>query len=166
MMTYAADYYVKHLGRIKRTLSRPEKVAVLRPLLALYREERVINTWMENTSVVSFQLWLGPASPLPIVQEWFREGSLAEELDNEFSSEEKLWMQKASKSAKELLKQWCIYSGYKWLKPVMVSNVPLPSFVYYNFQVLFLHYYHSLVGDSFAHSASNIELILVRRMLQ
>jgi hypothetical protein len=115
---------------------------------------------------------LGPASPLPIVQEWFQEGSSAEELDNEFSSEEQLWMQKASKSAKDLLKQWCIYSGYRWLKPMewlkqtLVSSAPFPYFVGYDFQVFFLYYYHNLVGGSFANLASNIEVILIKGMLR
>jgi hypothetical protein len=167
MIKYAADYYVKHLGRIKRTrLSRPEKVAVLRPLLALHREEHVIDTWMENVTKEEFlQLWLGPASPLRIVQEWFQEGLSAEELDNEFSSEEQLWMQKASNSAKDLLKQWCIYSSCRWLKPLVVLSAPWQYFTDSWFQVFFLYYYHNLVSDSFAYSAFSIEVIFLKGML-
>ena len=158
MMGYAANYYVKHLGRIQRkTLSLTEKVTLLRPLLTLYREERVIGRWMDNVNTAYFfQTWLGPASPLNIVQEWFQEGSSAEELGNEFSSEERLWMQKASKSAKVLFKQWFIYSGHRWLKPMewikqdVVSCVPVPMFVGYDFQLFFLYYYHDLVCDSLA----------------
>ncbi len=151
MIGYAADNFIKHLAKVKRsTLTRPEKTAILHTLFKLFHDVEAIRRWQQSCNLAAFvPLWFGTPTSIQEVQAWFQGATEVESLATEFSEEEQQWMKDAANSAQALFKPMAIELTYQWLREQKDNGLPTPYAAQYKFTVTFLGCYDALVGLSF-----------------
>jgi hypothetical protein len=126
LVSYAAENFMKHLASIDISRTNDsDKQKILKLLFRAFNEKDTIrlllygprlwfygNTYQEFGSVF-LDTWTTTSKYTEVVRQWFREVEEVEETDFESSTLE--WIQKASLSAKELLRPLALVSANLWL---------------------------------------------------
>ncbi len=143
MLEYAADNFLKHLQKVDRMrLNKQEKKAVIHPLFTIFRIDSVIKRWIEKCSNRrSFvQSWLKDSTLSLCVRNWFAD---EDNLDFDFTAEEKEQLQYASRSDFQLFELLARHCASQWLSGQSLNK-------YTEFYAWFLHVYLGLVSTSFS----------------
>lgn len=143
MLEYAADNFLKHLQKVDRSsLSKPEKRSVVRPLFTIFQSNSITKRWIEKCSNVwstFVQSWLNDSMLIRCVRDWFAD---EDNLDPDFTAEEKEQLQYASKSDSNLFERLARYCASQWLSDQNNDENP-------EWYVWVLHIYLGWVSISF-----------------
>lgn len=143
ILGYAADNFLRHLQKVDRSsLSKQEKQTLIRPLFTVFQSESIMERWIEKCSnpwSEFIQSWLKDSTLTQCVRDWFAD---EENIDFDFTPEEREHLQYASRSDCNLFERLARYCAYQWLA---TSKVPAVNPEFY---VWILHVYLSLVSTS------------------
>ena len=110
MLGYAADNFLKHLQKVDRSsLSKQEKKLIIRPLFTIFQSNSIMKRWIEKCSDVLptfVQSWLKDSVLTLCVRDWFAD---EDNIDLEFTAEEKEQLQYASRSDSNLFERLARY---------------------------------------------------------
>ena len=143
LLPYAADHFMKHLVLLERSvMGVMEKRDILHHLLLIFEDDSVIERCFEHTNdfcETFIQTWLGIRDFSNCVRKWFTDDGA---LDDNFTPEQRLAMQKAGRSDTDLFRSMGMFCARKWL------TTDKDYFDRQN-HILFLHVYLALVGNPF-----------------
>ena len=143
ILEYAADNFLKHLQKVDRSsLNKQEKQTVIRPLFTIFQSDPIIKRWIEKCSnpwSTFIQSWLKDSTLTRCVRDWFAD---EDNIEFDFTAEEKEHLQYASKSDSNLFERLARYCASQWLSREVPDNDP-------EIWVWILHVYLGLVGTSF-----------------
>lgn len=143
ILGYAADNSLRHLQKVDRSsLSKQEKQTLIRPLFTVFQTESIMERWIEECSnkwSAFVQSWLKDSTLTQCVRDWFAD---EENIDFDFSPQEREHLQYASRSDVNLFERLARYCAYRWLA---TGKVPDENPEFY---VWVLHVYLSLVSTS------------------
>ena len=143
MLEYAADHFLKHLQNVDRSsLGKKEKEIVIRPLFNIFQSDSIMKRWIDKCSDVwsSFiQSWLQDSIMARCVRDWFAD---EDNIDLDFTAEEKSHLQYTSKSDSHLFERLARYCASRWLSDQGSDGDP-------EFSVWVLHVYLGWVSTSF-----------------
>ena len=144
MLKYAAHKFLQHLQNVDRSsLSKKEKEIVIRPLFTIFQSDSIIKRWIDKCSDIwstFVQSWLQDSVMTRCVRDWFAD---EDNIDFDFTAEEKDHLQYASKSDSNLFERLARYCASQWLCDQVSDEVP-------EFSVWVLHVYLGWVSTSFA----------------
>ena len=142
MLEYAADHFLKHLQNVDRSsLSKKEKEVVIRPLFTIFQSDSIIKRWIDKCSdrwSTFVQSWLQDSIMARCVRDWFAD---EDNIDLDFTAEEKDHLQYASKSDSNLFERLARYCASRWLSDQDSDEDP-------EFSVWVLHVYLGWVSTS------------------
>ena len=142
MLEYAADNFIKHLQNVDRSrLSKTEKEIVIRPLFAIFQSDSIMKRWIAMCSNVwstFIRSWLQDSVMTRCVREWFAD---EDNVDLDFSTDEKDQLQYASRSDSNLFERLARYCASRWLSDQSSDEYP-------EFSVWVLHIYLGWVSTS------------------
>ena len=143
MLEYAADNFLKHLQKVDRSsLSKQEKNLVVRPLFTIFQSDSIMKRWIEKCSdgwSTFIQSRLKDSALTQCVRDWFGD---EDNMDFDFTAEEKEHLQYASRSDSNLFERLARYCASQWLSRQDSDEDP-------EFYVWLLHVYLGLVSTSF-----------------
>lgn len=144
ILEYAADYFLKHLQKVDRSgLSKQEKQTVIRPLFTIFQSDSIMKKWIgkcSNPTSTFVQCWLKDKTLSRCVRDWFAD---EDNMDFDFTAEEKEHLQYASRSDSNLFEPLARYCASQWLSRQVPDDDPV-------FYVWVLHVYLGLVSTSFS----------------
>lgn len=145
ILEYAADNFLKHLQKVDRSgLSKQEKQTVIRPLFTIFQSDSIMKRWIgkcSNPTSTFVQCWLKDKTLSRCVRDWFAD---EDNMDFDFTAEEKEHLQYASRSDSNLFEPLARYCASQWL---LSRQVPDDDPEFY---VWVLHVYLGLVSFSFS----------------
>ena len=125
MLEYAADNFIKHLQNVDRSrLSKKEKEIVIRPLFAIFQSDSIMKRWIAMCSNVwstFIRGWLQDSVMTRCVREWFAD---EDNVDLDFSTDEKDQLQYASRSDSNLFERLARYCASRWLSDQISDEDP------------------------------------------
>lgn len=143
MLEYAADNFLKHLQKVDRSsLSKQEKISVVRPLFTIFRSDSIMKRWIEKCSnrwSTFVQSWLNDSMLTRCVRDWFAD---EDNVNLDLTAEEKEQLQYASRSDSNLFERLARYCASQWLSDQDYDEDP-------EFFVWVLHIYLGWVSISF-----------------
>lgn len=143
MLEYAADNFLKHLQKVDRSsLSKQEKISVVRPLFTIFQSDSIMKRWIEKCSnrwSTFVQSWLNDSMLTRCVRDWFAD---EDNVNLDFTAEEKEQLQYASRSDSNLFERLARYCASQWLSDQDYDEDP-------GFFVWVLHIYLGWVSISF-----------------
>ena len=143
MLEYAADNFLKHLQKVDRSsLSKQEKKMVIRPLFTIFQCDSIMKRWIEKCSDETstfVQSLLKDSILTQCVRDWFAD---EDNIDLDFTADEKEHLQYASKSDSNLFERLARYCASQWLSDPDSDEDPV-------FCVWVLHVYLGWVSTSF-----------------
>ena len=143
ILEYAADNFFKHLQKVDRSgLSKQEKQTVIRPLFTVFQSDSIMKRWIgkcSNPTSTFVQCWLKDKTLSRCVRDWFAD---EDNMDFDFTAEEKEHLQYASRSDSNLFERLAKYCASQWLSHQDPDDDP-------EFCVWVLHVYLCLVSTSF-----------------
>ena len=143
MVEYAADHFLKHLQNVDRSsLSKEEKETVIRPLYTVFQSKSIMKRWFDKCSdtwSTFVQSRLQDSIMAQCVRDWFAD---EDNIDLDFTAEEKDHLQYASNSDSNLFERLARYCASRWLYDQDSDEDP-------EFSVWVLHVYLGWVSTSF-----------------